>query len=107
MSLLGRRTGPGRLSGISYARKLSRPAGEGRASRPLGCECVLLSVRVYVCAAFYEAHGASACIRKQHLPGRHQSPPCTLIIRQEGVKSNLYFGTGEMTILRCGSSPSL
>src|SRR5260221_11177894 len=90
MSLLGRRTGPGRLSGISYARKLSRPAGERRTSRPLGCERVLLSVRVYVFAAFYEAHGASACIRKQHLPGRHQSPPYTLLYGTKAPKATLF-----------------
>ena len=44
----------------------------------LSCERVLLSVRVYVFAAFYEASGASARNRGQHSPGRLQSPPRVL-----------------------------
>jgi hypothetical protein len=41
----------------------------------LSRERVLLSVRVYGFAAFYEASGASARNRGQRPPGRLQSPP--------------------------------
>ncbi len=58
-----------------YARIQARSTGACGTSRPLGCERVLISVRVYVFAAFYEASGASARNRREQSPGRHQSPP--------------------------------
>ena len=103
MSLLRRQTGLGRSAGIGYARKLSRPARERRTSRPLGCERVLLSVRVYVFCRFLR--GPRRLGPQPETTSTRSTPitPIHLYYTAEWRQTQIYFGRGEITIRRCGS----